>query len=88
MKGYVYILQDQKGRLYVGSTEDIKRRLRQHRLGHTQTTRNMTLPKVALIQEYDTLEAARLVERRLKRLKRKDYVLKMIADGHINIEPS
>ena len=88
MKAFVYILKDNDGKLYIGSTNDLKRRLHQHDIGHTQTTRNMNKPKVVFSQEYDNLEQARKIERRLKKLKRKDYIQKIITDEYIKIMPS
>lgn len=85
MKGCVYILQDKNKKFYIGSTTDIKRRLKQHSYGHTQTTRQMQSPSIKLIQEYETIQEARDVERKLKKLKRKDYVEKMILDGYIRL---
>ena len=38
---YVYILASQKdGKYYVGSTDDLKRRLREHHEGHCESTRH------------------------------------------------
>jgi len=87
MKAFVYILKDNDGKFYIGSTNDLKRRLHQHDIGHTQTTRNMNGPKVVFSQEYDNLEQARKIERILKKLKRKDYIQKIIADGYIKMMP-
>lgn len=85
-KGYVYIVQDIKDRAYVGSTNNVGRRWRQHELGHTQTTRNMDSPKIVLAQEFSSLAEARRVERKIKKLKRKDYIKKMIEDGYIKLK--
>jgi len=85
MSAFVYILEDDKGKFYVGSTDNLKRRLSQHETGHTQTTRNMVKPRLVFRQEYDSLEQARRVERKIKKLKRKDYITKMISDGFIKI---
>ena len=87
MPAFVYILKDNDGKLYIGNTNDLKRRLHQHDIGHTQTTRNMNKPKVVFSQEYDNLEQARKIERRLKKLKRKDYIQKIITDGYIKMAP-
>ena len=86
MKSYVYILRDEKGRFYVGSTSDIQRRIKQHFAGHTQTTLNMREPKLVLSQEYENLETARRIERKIKKLKRKDYIEKIVKDGYIKIK--
>ena len=87
MPAFVYILKDDDGKFYIGSTDNLKRRLHQHDIGQTQTTRNMNKPKVVFSQEYDNLEQARKIERRLKKLKRKDYIQKIITDGYIKITP-
>lgn len=86
MKGFVYILKDDKGKFYIGSTTDIKRRMRQHKYRHTQTTTRMQKPKLVLLQEYSSLDTARKVERRIKNLKRKDFIEKIIKDGFIKIK--
>ena len=85
MKGFVYILKNKEGKFYVGSTSDIRRRVKQHQRGHTQTTRNMSSFDTVLVQEYPTLEAARKVELKIKRLKRKEYIARMVKDGYIRI---
>jgi putative endonuclease len=82
---YVYILQDLAGRYYIGSTDSLERRMRAHQNGHTQTTRNMKEPRLVLKQEYGTLKEARSVERRLKALKRNDYIEKIVSDGYIRV---
>ena len=71
---------------YVGSTENLSRRLNQHKSGHTQTTRSMLQPKLVFEQKYQTIEEARAVEKRIKNLKRKDYIEKIIKDGYIKIQ--
>ncbi len=85
MKGYVYILQDLNDKFYIGSTDNPGRRMSQHRHGYTQTTARMSDPKPVLIQEYYSLEEAREIERRIKNLKRKDYIVKMVKEGRIKL---
>jgi len=82
----VYILEGEDGRYYIGSTTDLARRLAQHQSGHTWTTQRIKNPKLAFHQEYKTLEEARKIELRLKKLKRKDYIKKIIKDGYIKIK--
>ena len=84
-KGYVYILKDKNGKFYVGSTDNLERRLKQHKNGHTQTTRNMDNFEIVLKQEYDSLDLARKIELKIKKLKRKDYIEKMINEGYIRM---
>ena len=84
-KAYVYILKDENGKFYIGSTPTLEKRLKQHTKGHTQTTRNMVNPKLVLKQEVSSLTIARRIERRLKKMKRKDYIVKIVADGYIKV---
>lgn len=85
MKCCVYILKDEIGKFYIGSTNNLERRMKQHICGHTQTTKAMRNPKLVLMQEYSSLQTARQIERKIKKLKRKDYIEKMIKDGYIKI---
>ena len=48
----------------------------------------MENPKLVFAQKYETLAQARTVERKLKRLKRKDYIEKIICDKYIKLGPS
>ena len=86
MKGFVYILKDDKNKFYIGSTSDLERRMRQHKSEHTQTTNRMKNPVPVLTQKYSSLKEAREIELKIKKLKRKDYIEKMIRDGHIKIK--
>ena len=65
-KGFLYILKNTKGKFYVGSTDNLERRIYQHQVGHTQTTRNMKDSVLVLTQEYESLETARKIERKIK----------------------
>lgn len=82
---YVYILQDKREKYYVGSTVDLGTRLKQHELGHTQTTRNMECPELVFSQEFKTLEQARKIELKIKNWKRRDYIEKIVKDGYIRM---
>ena len=62
----VYVLKDNKGKFYKGLTSDLKRRLREHHLGHTVTTSKMANLKVVYTEEYLTFEEARLREKYFK----------------------
>ncbi len=84
---WVYILKsDLNGRFYVGSTTDIERRMVQHKNNHTHTTQRMGSLELVFKQAYSTLAEAREVERRLKMLKRKDYLQKIVCEGVIRLQ--
>lgn len=87
MQGFVYILVDDLNKYYIGSCVNIDIRYKRHLAGSTPTTNRMKNPRVALSQKYSTIEKARKVERKLKNLKRKDYIAKIIRDDFIKIEP-
>lgn len=83
---HVYILESiADGRYYIGSTNDLNLRLKHRFGGHTPTTKRFGEIKLVFSQEYDSLREARIIEKKLKRLKRKDYIQKIIADGYIKM---
>ncbi|MSU57971.1 MAG: GIY-YIG nuclease family protein [Pedosphaera sp.] len=67
---FVYILRGASGRHYIGSTNDLARRLEEHRRGGTHTTSRLggDLSLVAS-RELPSLAEAREIERSLKRKK-------------------
>jgi len=84
---WVYILKTGSGKYYIGSTITLSERMRHHFGGHTISTRKMVPAVLLLSQEYKTLQEARSVEAKIKKLKRKDYVEKIIKDGYIRVQP-
>ena len=82
---HVYILKSTNGRYYVGSTLDLSARLRHHRGGFTPSTKKLGQIDLVFKQEYPTLQKARFIEAKLKRLKRKDYIEKIVKDGFIKM---
>ncbi|MBI2109283.1 MAG: GIY-YIG nuclease family protein [Parcubacteria group bacterium] len=83
---YVYILQNENGRYYVGSTSNLEKRMQHHRGGYTPSTRRLKAFQLVFSQKYDSLFEARDIERRLKKLKRHDYLQKIIRDGKIQMK--
>ncbi len=62
----VYVLMDSAGRLYKGVTNNLTRRLKEHRLGKTITTSRMPNLRVIYKEEYDIFVEARNRELYLK----------------------
>ena len=86
MPGFVYILEDDQHRYYIGSSEDIRKRYNAHLKGEVYTSRRMKNVKIALQQEYPTIQIAKKIELKLKKLKRRDYITKIIQDGYIKMK--
>jgi putative endonuclease len=84
--GFLYILKDDGDHIYIGSTDDINRRIQQHICGGTYTTRRMYNAKLVFSQNFETLEKARKAELWLKKIKRRDYIEKIIQDGMMHKE--
>ncbi|HEY8594522.1 MAG TPA: GIY-YIG nuclease family protein [Devosiaceae bacterium] len=69
---FVYVLASRPyGAIYIGATRDLRRRVEQHRAravpGHT---RRYQIETLVYFETHDTLEAALVREKRLKRWKR------------------
>lgn len=62
----VYVLKDNTGKLYKGLTNDLQRRLIEHKSGHTITTSRMKELHVIYTEEFGTLEEARKREKYFK----------------------
>jgi putative endonuclease len=67
---FVYILRGSGGRHYIGSTENLARRIHEHQSGGTHTTRRLG-SEIALVvsREIASIEEARRIEQELKRKK-------------------
>ena len=67
---YVYILQSEKsGKHYIGSTNDLERRLQEHNSGKNKSTRNKGPWKVVYTESYSGAREARQREYQIKSYK-------------------
>lgn len=72
---WLYILRnEQTNRYYIGSTNDLRRRLDQHTEGKTRTTRVLKTDKLVYTEEYSSLKEVRDREKKLKSYKSKKYL--------------
>ena len=84
----LYILLSLKDkRTYVGYTNNLEKRINEHDSGKVKATKYIQPTKLEFFQEYDNVNLARKVERRLKRFKRRDFIEKIIKDGMIKTGP-
>jgi putative endonuclease len=79
MLGHVYIIRSLKnGRYYVGSTNDLERRLVEHNAGKTKYT-SKSMPWVMVFnQKFRTLSIARKAECWVKRQKDREFIERLI----------
>jgi len=84
MSNYVYILQSKRNNVYyIGSTNNLERRIKEHNTGQVKYTKNMIPWELKFFKEYDSLTEARKIEYKLKKLKRKDIIKKIIEEQKI-----
>lgn len=77
MEYYVYVLRSLKfGRKYVGFTENLGKRLRQHNSGKTKSTKPYLPWKVLFYEVYETKVEALTREKFLKTGKGREYIKK------------
>ena len=66
MAGYAYILRCSDGHYYYGSTNNLVRRLGQHRAGHVKSTKWRLPVELAYFEEFETPDQAKQREQSLK----------------------
>lgn len=76
----VYILKNSVSRRhYIGSTNDLHRRLSEHNRGHTRSTRQDGIWEVIYTEEYSIALEARRREKQIKSYKGGNAFKKLIA---------
>jgi putative endonuclease len=76
---YLYILKSEKsGKYYIGHTNDLDRRIKEHNSGQTKSTRAGVPWEPVYVKEYETNIEAGKEELRLKRMKSRKYIEKLI----------
>lgn len=81
MTHYVYILKDGEGKLYKGLTNNLSRRLSEHKRGKTITTRKMDGLCLVYSEEFDSFNKARERELYFKTAAGRRFI-KRILDKH------
>jgi putative endonuclease len=76
---FTYIQQsEQTGRYYIGSTQDISARLKEHNTGKSPYTSYQRPWKLIYHESYSTLVEARRRERQIKSWKNPNYMIKTL----------
>ncbi|HBB76722.1 MAG: hypothetical protein A2186_00185 [Candidatus Levybacteria bacterium RIFOXYA1_FULL_41_10] len=83
---FVYILQSlTNSRYYIGSTNNLDRRINEHNQGKSGYTRFTRPFKLAFAKEFSTSREARQIEYKLKKLKSRKIVERIVSSGEIRI---
>jgi len=86
---FFYILYSQKlGRYYIGSTDDIERRISEHNRGQTISTRNGVPWELKFRLEVESIDQAKQLEMKVKRWKSRKLIEQVIIDQRLRIEYS
>jgi len=75
---YVYVLRNTKGQLYIGSTDDLERRVQQHQQGETRWTRNRGPWTLVFSESFQTRADAMHREKQLKRGRANQQLRKLL----------
>lgn len=78
---YVYVLQNPQGRLYIGFTTDLEKRVRQHQDGEAGWTRNRGPWELVQYETFIERGDAVRRERNLKRGRTNKELRKLISSG-------
>ena len=78
----MYILQSERdGKYYIGSTDDLSKRLTRHNNGYSRYTKNRGPFKLVYREEFASRSEAKKREYYLKSLKSKSAIEKLILDA-------
>ena len=82
----LYILESQKnGRYYIGSTNNLARRILEHNSGKTKSLQYLRPLKVVFQKEFINELEARKIERKLKKLKNRNIIENIIRDQELRL---
>ena len=73
---YTYILKSLKnGKLYIGQTRDLEKRLKRHNTGQNKSTKDNGPWELIYSKGFKTRSEAILLELKLKKFKNPEYIL-------------
>ncbi len=81
---YLYILKLCNGAYYIGSTENLERRILEHSSGLSPYTKHYLPLELIYAQEYKTKIEANKAEYWLKKQKDRSLIERVIKEGNLN----
>ncbi|MBI4054488.1 MAG: GIY-YIG nuclease family protein [Candidatus Doudnabacteria bacterium] len=78
---YIYVLRDSQGKLYKGLTNDLARRLSEHKSGRTHTTAKMSGLRVAYQEHFEDFATARKRELYFKTAAGRRLIKSRLSEG-------
>ncbi|HOK56386.1 MAG TPA: GIY-YIG nuclease family protein [bacterium] len=75
---WVYVLKNKEGRIYIGQTEDIEKRLEYHNRGWSRYTKGKGEWEIVLKECYNSRKEAIKREKELKTGKGREYIKEKI----------
>jgi len=78
MEYTVYILRDRNGKIYKGVSNNLQRRIKEHKKGGTRTTSRMSGISLVYTEKFDTFEQARKRELYLKSAAGRRFLKKIL----------
>jgi len=83
---WIYILQSEKnGRYYIGSTNNIERRLSEHNSGKTRSLKFIRPLKLVFKKPYESESEVKLMERKLKKYKSREIIDRIVKEQEIKM---
>ncbi|MEX0919232.1 MAG: GIY-YIG nuclease family protein [Parcubacteria group bacterium] len=78
-----YVLKDKTGKLYKGVTNNLARRLQEHKSGQTKSTKHLKHLEIVYKEEYDNFVDARKREVYLKTAAGRKFLKKYCAHSSV-----
>ena len=79
MKYFVYIIESLKdGSFYVGSTQDLSKRMERHNRGRSKYTKSRKPWELVYTEEYPDRSSAVLREKEIKARKSKEFIERLV----------
>ncbi|MBI3631739.1 MAG: GIY-YIG nuclease family protein [Candidatus Staskawiczbacteria bacterium] len=83
---FLYILQSEKnGRYYIGSTNNLKRRIIEHNSGKTRSLKYLIPLKIVFSKEYKQEHETKQMEKKLKKFKNRNIIKRIVAEQELKL---